>query len=69
MNKGFPHTFLGIPIGWKKRGEVGNSYSGGDTYEYQSCAICKTRASIGIESNGPFLYCPKCLIKLVKKDK
>ncbi len=69
MNKGFPNTFLGIPIGWQKRGGVGLNYVGGGTYEFRSCGDCKTRVKVGIEDNKPFLYCPKCLIKLAKETK
>jgi len=60
----FPKRILWIPIGWSNRGNVEGTYV---SYGVEKCTIhslCKTRAKIGLEKGGLFLYCPKCLVKL-----
>jgi len=64
MKKGFPNKILGIPYGWKYRGKVGANFIGNGIHEYISCGKCRTKASIGIENNLSFIYCPRCLAKL-----
>ena len=60
----FPKTFLKIPIGWQKRGEVGSESISKDRITYIAHNRCQTRACIGRENDEAFLYCPKCLIKI-----
>lgn len=61
----FPKTFLGIAIGWEKRGNVGAYY---DEHLRESMipihGFCKTQFKIGLENGKVFKYCPKCKIKI-----
>ena len=68
MKKGFPNKILFIPYGWKDRGGVAEDYDyHSETFQYFSCSRCKTRARIGIDyDTSRFIFCPKCIVKLVK---
>lgn len=63
----FPKTFLGIAVGWSKRGETGQSYKGGDVWTFSSHSYCRTRLFVGIEDGQVFLYCPLCMLKVNDK--
>lgn len=67
MKKGFPNRILGIPYGWEDRGKVGSVYKEDDTYSFDACGICHTKANIGIQSGKPFLFCIKCRALLLAK--
>lgn len=61
----FPRKILFIPIGWSDRGEVGGTWVEGEIYNYKVCQLCRTTAHVGREDRQVFLFCPKCLKKLV----
>ncbi len=66
MRKGFPNRILGFRYGWRDRGAVSGEYKGNDTYNYTCCGLCRARARIAINlKKERFLYCPKCLARLV----
>ena len=69
--KGFPNRFLGFTIGWKDRGEVGSRgtrlKNGEIIYDRSICTFCRSVLNVGREQGEPFLYCPKCLVKIKKE--
>ena len=68
MKKGFPHTILGISIGWQKLGEVSGVYvKPPGIYEISTCSFCKTTIRIGREKGTIFRYCPLCMLKMKKE--
>lgn len=69
MKKGFPKSFLGIPIGWKKRGFTGSTYYVDGVENIIIHSFCNERVKIGIEDGNFFRYCPKCLCVLSNSDK
>jgi len=56
LKKGFPNKILGIPVGWKDKG---NPSSLTERHSY-----CNSYVHIGIENGEIFKFCPICLIKL-----
>ena len=65
----FPNKILGMfPDGWSDLGESGESaHPTRDNYVvFSSHALCNTRTHIGKESGHVFLFCPKCLIEVIK---
>ena len=63
----FPErNWFGIPKGRQDRGEVESIYLGKGVFQTRCCRDCKSNARIGRENNLPFVFCPKCLVKLSK---
>lgn len=61
----FPKTFLGIAIGWEKRGDTGGYYDVSlGKQMVVTHGFCGTQYKIGIEDGEVFKYCPKCKIKI-----
>lgn len=66
MKKGFPNKILGlIPYGWYNLGNVHSDYVSDGVSKYDCHALCRTRAKVARENNELFLYCPKCMIRLL----
>ncbi len=76
---GFPHMqTVGffwkkqVPNGWEDRGlvDVDVKYLGdGYTQDiYPGCPDCNSQLHVGRENEKGFLFCPKCLVKLDKKE-
>jgi len=60
----FPQrNWLGFPKGWADRGQVSGVYDGNKTEFFSTCNRCRTTARIGKDPE-PFLFCPKCEVKL-----
>lgn len=64
----FPKQFLGFPIGWRKLGSAEEWIIGGilsNNYVHH-CAneIWGKNLCLGESDGVPFLYCPKCLVKI-----
>lgn len=70
MKKGFPNKILGLfPYGWSSLGKVGSSYHSDGVIQYDCHKLCSTRAKVANENGDLFLYCPKCLVRLITHNK
>lgn len=65
----FPErNWFGMPKGWQDRGEVEKFYLSEGWSQVGTCPSCHSRAKVGRQNNEPFLFCPKCLVKLKEKE-
>jgi hypothetical protein len=60
-----------VKDGWEDLGKVGVMLYNNVTNEtyYRIHSFCGKRINIGRESNGNlFMYCPRCMVKVTKKE-